>query len=66
LYGYPPDSQLYKRSKTGVLEVWSQLKNLGLDMTFLLEILIGTPVVEPDYGSSTDLSLVEGLKISSS
>lgn len=41
LFGYSPDSQLYRRSRTGVLEVWSQLKSLGLDMTFLLEILIG-------------------------
>jgi hypothetical protein len=41
LFGYSPDSQLYKRSREGVLEVCSQLKSLGLDMTFLLEILIG-------------------------
>jgi hypothetical protein len=46
LFGYSPDSQLYKRSREGMLEVWSQLKNLGLDMTFLLEILIGVPSPE--------------------
>jgi hypothetical protein len=46
LFGYSPDSQLYKRSREGMLEVWSQLKNLGLDMTFLLEILIGLPSPE--------------------
>ena len=40
LYGYPQDSQLYKSSKTGVVAVWSELKGLGLDMTFFLDALI--------------------------
>jgi exocyst complex component 8 len=40
LYGYPHDSQLYKSSKTGVMGVWSELKGLGLDITFLLDALI--------------------------
>ena len=40
LYGYAQDSQLYKSSKTGVVEIWSELKGLGLDMTFLLDALM--------------------------
>jgi len=40
LYGFPQDSQLYKRSKEGVLAVWAELRGLGLDMTFLLDALI--------------------------
>jgi hypothetical protein len=40
LYGYPKESELYLRSKEGVMEIWSELKKLGLDMTFLLEALI--------------------------
>jgi hypothetical protein len=40
LYGYPADSELYRRSKHGVMEIWSELQKLGLDMTFLLEALI--------------------------
>ena len=31
---------LYKSSKTGVVEIWSELKGLGLDMTFLLDALM--------------------------
>lgn len=40
LYGFPQDSQLYGRSKEGVLAVWAELRSLGLDVTFLLDSLI--------------------------
>jgi hypothetical protein len=44
LFGYPEDSKVYKRSRAGVDQVWSQLKSIGLDMTFLLNTLIDTPL----------------------
>lgn len=46
LYGYPKDSELYLRSKEGVMEVWAELKKLGLDMIFLLEACIAEPSEE--------------------
>ena len=46
MYGYPRDSELYLRSKEGVLEIWSELKKLGLDMTFLLEALVVEQIEE--------------------
>jgi len=37
LYGYSQDSQLYKHSKVAVRSVWSELKVMGLDLSFILE-----------------------------
>jgi hypothetical protein len=48
LYGYPKDSELYLRSKDGVMEVCAELKKLGLDMTFLLEASIAEPSEEDE------------------
>jgi hypothetical protein len=66
LYGYPQGSQVYVRSKEGVEQVWSELKGLGLDMTFLLNTLITAPL-EPERpslksGSASSSSLVEGIR----
>ena len=38
MYGYSQDSQLYKHSKVAVQSVWSELKSMGLDLSFILEI----------------------------
>jgi len=52
LYGYSADSQLYQNSKDGFLKVWSELKSLGLDMTFLLETLIKKPMAVKETSTS--------------
>lgn len=63
LFGYADDSPLYNRSKAGVLEVWSELKDLGLEMTFILEPLIEQrQVTEEDAELPSTGQLVEGVK----
>ena len=63
LFGYADDSPLYKRSKAGVLAVWSELKGLGLDMTFTLEPLIGEHRTSKEGTAlSSVASLTEGAK----
>jgi hypothetical protein len=68
LFGYSRDSPLYVRTKEDVMEVWSELKGLGLDMSFMLELLMasyseekedvrGTPVVNVLQESVEGLSL---------
>jgi hypothetical protein len=64
LYGYSQDSQLYKRSKAGVVQLWAELKSLGLDMTFLLDALIdeGSAGACERAFSLEPISAVEGVK----
>ena len=62
LYGYPQDSQLYKSSKTGVVEVWSELKGLGLDMTFLLDALIEQHLTGEERAMSSEVGPSEAVR----
>ena len=63
LYGYSADSQLYQNSKDGVVKVWSELKSLGLDMTFLLETLIKkTETVVQGTSTSESTAVTEGVE----
>jgi hypothetical protein len=65
LFGYTKESQLYQRAKQGVMEVWSGLSSLGLDITFLLEAAIARPMADlpKSQSSSSDKGLgLEGVE----
>jgi hypothetical protein len=47
LFGYAKDSVLYTKAKATVIDVWAELRSLGLDVTFLLDTLLSRVEEKP-------------------
>jgi hypothetical protein len=66
LYGYSLESPVYMHSKVAVQNVWSELKAMGMDLSFVLETTWvqskGEKILEPSVaGVAQATEEVQGL-----